>query len=162
MTKDLTAVGLSFLETAPVRRTFEVTIGQPIEAVFEAIAADPAGWTHWFPGFRPGGHYLSTTPTAAPGAVRVMRMGGQSITETVLAWDAPVRWAFCVTNARMPGIRALAENYALSSRAGGTVLNWTIAMSTAPALKPTSAFIGLGAKPMITRAGRNLERYLAG
>jgi carbon monoxide dehydrogenase subunit G len=159
MAKNLRAVGLDFLASAPNRTVTQVRLTQPIEVVFSAIAEHPDRWRSWYPGFGAGG-YTSPEPHGV-GSVREMKVGGLLTIETMLAWDAPSRWAFYISKATMPGIRAFAEDYALAPDGTGTVLTWTLAVELAPAAKPLGPLLGKVGPKLTRRAFANLERRLA-
>jgi uncharacterized protein YndB with AHSA1/START domain len=156
MASDLAPVDLSFFASAPHRTVREVQIAAPPEKVFDALARDPAGWGLWFPGFSKNGRYLTPSPHGV-GSEREMRLGGTPLVETVIAWDEPTRWAFRVSRATMPGIRAMAEDYRITPKDGGSVLTWTVALDGAG---PMKFVVGAVAGAIVARAGRNLERRL--
>ena len=161
MAKSLKTVEPDFLRSAPFRLVTEAHIAHPIAAVFAAIAEQPENWHRWFPGFAKGGRYLTPAPYGA-GARREMKVAGLTVTETVLVWEAPKRWVFFIERAAMPGIRALAEDWALSPVDDGhTTLTWTFAVDLAPAMKVGGPLLGAPAKALIRRAAKNLDRYLA-
>jgi carbon monoxide dehydrogenase subunit G len=158
MAKNLTAVGLDFLASAPNRTVTQVRLKQPVEVVFGALAEQPESWGSWYPGFGAGG-YTSPAPHGV-GSVREMKVGGLLTVETILAWDAPSRWAFYISKATMPGIRSFAEDYALAPDGAGTVLTWTLAVDLAPAAKPLGPLLGKLGPRLTRRAFANLERRL--
>jgi hypothetical protein len=160
MAKNLKPVALDFLDNAPQRTVVQTRIAHPVGAVFAALAEDPAGWGNWFPGFAKGGSYTTAAPHGV-GVTREMKMGGLALSETVLAWDSPSRWAFYVARGTMPGIKAFAEDYRLAADGDGTVLTWTLALELSAAGKPGGPIIGLAAKALIRRAGKRLDRYLS-
>jgi carbon monoxide dehydrogenase subunit G len=155
----LTAVDAAFLTTAPYRTTRSVLVPAPPAAVFAAIAEDPAGWGDWFPGFSRTGRYR-TPPPPGVGAEREMRLGGAGLVETVIAWEAPTRWAFRVSEARLPGVRAMAEGYVLEPESGGTRVTWTLALETSPGF--VAPVMGAASGALVPVALRRLGRRLAG
>ncbi|MCW2524406.1 MAG: polyketide cyclase [Frankiales bacterium] len=159
MAKNLRAVGLDFLDTAPSRTVAQLRIGHPVAEVFAALADHPEDWGSWYPGFGQGGHYVPPTPPGL-GATRAMKVGGLLTTETIIAWDAPTRWAFYISRATMPGIRAFAEDYQLASDGAETVLTWTLAVDLAPAGKPLGPVLGKFGPALSRRAFANLDRHL--
>jgi hypothetical protein len=104
-TFELRAVELDFLESAPHRFEYAEPVGAPVDRVFAAIAADPSTWT-WFPGIEEGAY---ETSTPGVGARRWVRIGGVKYRETMLAWDAPRRWAYRVDETSAPVFAALTE-----------------------------------------------------
>ncbi len=117
----LRSVDLDFLVDAPVRFTYEVELPAPVEVVFAAISADPSTWT-WFPGLADG-RYASPPPHGV-GTKRAIALEGTVYRETILAWDAPHRWAYRVDETTDPTFLALAEDWVITpapdegSRAG--------------------------------------------
>jgi hypothetical protein len=160
MAKTMHAVDLDFLESAPSRVTAQVRLEHPIEAVFAAIASQPAEWGSWYPGFGKDGKYVTPGPPGV-GSVREMKVGGLPVTETILAWEEPSRWAFSILKATMPGVRALAEDYKLSTEGSGTVLAWTLALELAPAAALMSPLMGRLGPVLTRRAFANLDRHLS-
>jgi carbon monoxide dehydrogenase subunit G len=159
MASDLAPVDLSFFASAPHRTVRDVQIAAPPEKVFDALARDPAGWGQWFPGFSRSGRYLTAQPHGV-GSEREMRLGGTRLVETVLAWEEPSRWAFRVSSAAMPGVRAMAEDYRITPKDGGSLLTWTVALSGAGPMTFAVGAVGAVAGALVARAARNLERRL--
>jgi carbon monoxide dehydrogenase subunit G len=156
MTNDLAPVDVGFLDTAPTRTTRDFRVAAQPAAVFDALARDPAGWGHWFPGFSKNGRYLSPAPHGV-GSQREMHLGGLPLLETVIAWDEATRWAFRVDRATMPGVRAMAEEYRIVPDGDGSLVTWTVALDAAA---PMKVVLGPLAGTMVQRAGKKLERRL--
>jgi carbon monoxide dehydrogenase subunit G len=131
--KPLEPVEADFFTSAPHRFTNTAYVAAPREAVFTAIAADPAGWGRWFPGFDMSGRYLSPPPYGV-GSVRQVRAFFADYRETVLVWEAGERWAFRVDAMTRPMFRAFAEDYRLADQGAGTRLTWTVALRAGRAL----------------------------
>jgi len=157
MAKDLRPVGLDFFESASHRYVTTAQIAQPVDAVFAALAGDPAEWSKWFPGFSDKSKWVTPAPFGV-GSQREMVMRGQPILETVIAWDASTRWSYFIAHAMMPGIRAFAEDYALKPVDGGTELTWTLALD---ALGPVAGLIGKMGGKQFTKAAANLDKLLS-
>jgi hypothetical protein len=157
---DLHVVGLEFLETAPVRHTTRELVPRPPEAVFAAIAEDPAGWGSWYPGFSHQGRYLTPPPHGA-GAVREVTMSGVRFREQILVWDAPRRWAFVVDQASLPFARAFVEDYQVQPERDGAIVEWTLAMDPHPLLRLADPLTAELIPLLFRRAMRNLSRRLA-
>ncbi|MGZ4753835.1 MAG: SRPBCC family protein [Acidimicrobiia bacterium] len=121
----LRPVGLEFLESAPQRFEYQEPLAAPSAAVFAAISSDPSTWG-WFPGIEEGS-YEGDAP-AGLGARRWVRIGGVKYRETMLAWDAPRRWAYRVDETSAPMFAALLEDWVTEPADGGTtMLHWTFA-----------------------------------
>lgn len=153
----LRAVGLEFLDAAPVRWVFEASVDAPPPAVFRAIAAR-AEWP-WFPGLT-GERYDGPEPYGV-GTRRHIRMAGVVYHETILAWDEPTRWAFRVDECGMPMGRALVEDWTFTESGSGSQVRWTFALEPTPVFAATKAIAPAVMRPLFRRAMRNLERHLA-
>jgi hypothetical protein len=159
MARDLVPVDLGFLASAPHRTVREVRIAAPPGKVFAALACDPGGWGLWFPGFSRGGRYVTAGPHGVD-SEREMRLAGLRLVETVLAWEEPSRWAFRVSSAPVPFVRAMAEDYRITRQDGGSVLTWTVAVDGTGPMKHAGGVVDAVAGALLRRAGRNLERRL--
>lgn len=153
-------VDLDFIGRAPYRFVSSEVVHHPADRVFEAIANDPAGWGEWFPGFSRTGRYLDPGPPGV-GSRREVSMARIRYQETILAWEPPRRWAFCVTKASVPFARRLAEEYQVSSHGTHSLVQWTFAIDPRAGLKQT-LFLG---RPVIhslfRRAMTNLSVHLS-
>lgn len=157
---DLRAVGPDFYDTARCQYRHTARLLQPPERVFDAIAGDPAGWGHWFPGFDHSGRWLSAPPHGA-GSRRAVRMAGIAYEETVLVWDPPRRFAFRLDRAGAPIAYALAEDYRIAGDPAGSTLEWTFALEPRPAMRPAMRLAPSLLGPILRRAAAHLDRYLA-
>ncbi len=135
----LRSVGLDFLDVAPVRFTYEVELPACVEAVFGAISADPSTWT-WFPGLADGRYEGAETPGV--GTRRAISLEGSIYRETILAWDAPTRWAYRVDESSETTFDALVEDWVMEPRGLVSVLRWTFAVDPQPELKELIAGAG--------------------
>jgi uncharacterized protein YndB with AHSA1/START domain len=123
----LRAVGLDFIEVAPVRLVFAREMSAGPEAVYRALADDVPGWAEWF----------SAVTFARPtgdGSTREVRLrGGGRFQETIIAAKEPEVYAYRVDVANTPGIHAFAEEWRLAPSGTGTLVRWTFALDgTAP------------------------------
>ena len=150
---------LDFLETAPHRFHYETVVRRPPEPLFEAIAADPAGWGDWFPGFDHSGHWSTPGPVGT-GSRRTVRMAGLTYEETILAWERPHRFSFRLDRAAAPLAYALAEDYRVSEDPSGSKLEWTFAVDPRVALRPAMRFFDPALARIFRRWTSNLERHL--
>jgi hypothetical protein len=156
----LRPVDLDFLETAPYRHVVTEIVRRPADAVFAAISQDPAGWGAWYPGFSHRGRYL-TPPPHGVGAVREVTMLGVRFREQVLAWDAPLRWAFFVDQASAPFATAFAEDYRVTAEGADTAVQWTLAIDPRGLVRRATPLMGAVLPRLFRRAMANLERRLA-
>ncbi|KKD08123.1 SRPBCC family protein [Streptomyces sp. WM6386] len=127
MAHQLRAVGLDFIEVAPVRMVFAREMSAGPEVVYRALADDVPGWTEWF----------SAVTFARPtgdGSTREIRLrGGGRFQETIIAAKEPEVYAYRVDVANTPGIHAFAEEWRLTPSGTGTLVRWTFALDgTAP------------------------------
>jgi hypothetical protein len=130
--------------------------------VFAAISADPSTWTAWFPGLS-AGHYEGGG-VAGIGSGREVRVGGTAYRETVIAWDAPHRWAYRVDETSVPMARALVEEWLVEPgpSEGHSLLTWTFAIDPRPLFRLSQPVAGPAMGWLMRRAARNLSRHLAG
>ena len=156
----LEPVDLSFFDDAPALVRNEALVTAPREQVFRAIAADPAGWGRWFPGFGDDGRW-ETPPPYGVGSVRSVRAFATRYRETILAWQDGERWAFRVDETTSPLFRAFAEDYRVSDAAAGTLLTWTVAFRPAPAMRPLSPLAPFAMGAVLRRAAGRLSRVCA-
>lgn len=127
----LEPVGLDFLETAPLRFDYAADLPADADRVFAAISADPRSWT-WFPGLADA-RYESAAPHGV-GTRRAVVMDGVTYRETILAWDAPRRWAYRVDESSDDTFTALVEDWIIEDRGDGSVLRWVFAVAPRPDL----------------------------
>jgi uncharacterized protein YndB with AHSA1/START domain len=125
MTHRLRTVDLGFLDTAPKKFVFEATVPTSKETVFGAISADPSTWT-WWPG-HDDGRYETPAPHGV-GSRRYMRMGDSWYRETILAWEAPTRWAYRVDESADALLEALVEEWVVEGDGDRTTVRWTFAV----------------------------------
>ena len=159
MKHQLRAVGLDFVEHAPLRFVFGTDVGAPPAEVFAAISADPSTWTAWFPGFRDGG-YEGPTPYGV-GTRRWVRVGRGGYYETMMAWDAPNRWTYRVDESDARVANALVEEWTISRQpGGGSLVTWTFAVDPSPVLRLTGPLGSVVIGSLFRRAMRNLDRRI--
>jgi hypothetical protein len=159
MTHELAPVDLDFLDRAPLRFEYEVELAAPRGPVFDVISSDPGGWS-WFPGMEAGGYEGDGTPGV--GSRRWVRLTGTTYRETILAWDAPTRWAYRVDESSVPLFEALVEDWVIEPRPGGTsALRWIFAFAPLPDLADTMhdahELIGRTFYEAMTRLDRHLR-----
>jgi len=104
------AVGLEFLDSAPVLLATNVTVNRPPDEVFAAFAHDPATWGEFFPGFDRSGYYHTPGPHGV-GSGYAKRFLGITVEERVLAWDEGKRFASRVERTSLPVFHAWVEDY---------------------------------------------------
>ena len=157
----LREVASDFFETADYRCTTTAALRASPDAVFYALAHDPSGWGDWNPGFSSKGRYI-TPPPQGRGSVREVVMAGLLYTDTILQWEEPRHWAFCVSQAGAPFARALGEDYRITADGDGSVVQWTIAMEPRLALRAMQPLMDAFLPRYFKRAMRNLDKKLSG
>ncbi|MGA4843526.1 SRPBCC family protein [Streptomyces sp. G45] len=121
MRRRLRPEGLDFLTAAPLRHVFAREVAVPPEAVHRALAVDVEQWPAWFTA-------VTRARSTRDGEGREIRLqGGVRFQETVLAADAPERYAYRVDASNVPGLRGLVEEWHLTPTATGTRVRWTFA-----------------------------------
>ena len=143
---------LGFLDRAPKTWTFEEEVHAPQEVVFAAISADPSTWT-WFPRLS-SGSYDGDGPHGV-GSKRQVKMSGVTYKETMLAWEAPSRWAYRVDKSSVPLAHALVEDWVVEPRGEhAAVVRWTFAIDPKALFKA-----GMPAAPTVM--GRLFKKAMA-
>jgi uncharacterized protein YndB with AHSA1/START domain len=158
MTDEMTPlrpVGLEFLETASHAFEYDAALAAPPAAVFAAISADPSTWT-WFPGIEAGEYEGDAAPGV--GTRRWVRIGGVKYRETILAWDAPHRWAYRVDETSTPVFAVLLEDWVIEPAQDGSTLRWTFAFEPLP----ETAELFAGARDLIGTTFHDAAKGLAG
>lgn len=158
MARRLRPVGLEFTESAPLRLVFAREVSASPEAVYRALADDTADWPEWFSAVT----LCRPTDGAEGSKGREVRLkGGTRFWETIVAAEAPQRYAYRVDESNTPGLRALLEEWRLTPAGTGTRVQWTFAADGPAALRLA---LKLG-RPGLGRAFRDavttLERRLA-
>ncbi|WP_371530720.1 SRPBCC family protein [Streptomyces sp. NBC_01283] len=158
MARRLRPVGLEFAESAPLRLVFAREVSASPETVYRALADDTADWPEWFSAVT----LCRPTDGAEGGKGREVRLkGGTRFWETIVAAEAPQRYAYRVDESNTPGLRALLEEWHLTPAGTGTRVQWTFAADGPAALRLA---LKLG-RPGLGRAFRDavtaLERRLA-
>ena len=156
---DLQPVDAGFFESAPRRFVCTEVVRRPPEAVFAAVAEDPAGWGDWYPGFDHSGHWTSDQHGGV-GSRRTVRMARVTYEETILEWDPPHRFSFRVDRASTPLANAFGEVYAVTPHEAGSVVQWTLAIDPKAPIRPFLRFGQPVLDTLFSRAMANLERRL--
>ncbi|WP_171162837.1 SRPBCC family protein [Streptomyces sp. I05A-00742] len=143
--------------SAPLRLTFVSRTAAEPARVYRALAEDVTAWPRWY--------RVVTLARPLDGTGRRRReirlMGGARFEETVMAADAPERYAYRVDATNVPGLRAVLEDWRLAPAGSGTLVRWTLALD---APLPLRCLVLLG-RPVMRRtfrdAVRALDRHLA-
>lgn len=78
----------------------------------------------------------------------------------MLAWDDGVRWAYRIDRTTLPVSSAHVESTEFEDDGSGTLLRWTLAANPRLMLRLTGPFMEGLLQRLLTRAARNLDRYL--
>jgi uncharacterized protein YndB with AHSA1/START domain len=149
----LRPVGPDFLDSAPLRLAFTAAIAASPEAVYRALAEDTEGWTEWFAAVSHAG--------AVPEGRRIGLAGGLRFEETVLVSERPRRYAYRADATNRPGLRAMAEEWRVEPAAGGSLVQWTIAVDPAPAAALFLRVLAPALRTAFRRAMQRLDLRLA-
>ncbi|KIF04459.1 polyketide cyclase [Streptomyces sp. RSD-27] len=130
MARRLRPVGLDFLDRAPTRLVFTARAAAPPADLYRTLADEVTSWPAWF------GAVSLARPTGGGAGREIGLRGGVRFRETVVAAEAPRRYAYRVDETNAPGVRALLEEWLLTPAAGprspgdrspGTLVRWTFA-----------------------------------
>ncbi|QEV16772.1 SRPBCC family protein [Streptomyces alboniger] len=156
MTRRLSPVGLEFIESAALRLVFTRELSAPPEAVYHALAVDVMAWPTWF------SSVTRCRPTDGGKGREVLLKGGTRFRETILAAEAPERYAYRVDETNVPGPRALVEEWRLVPAGAGTRVRWTFAADgPAPfrlSLRIGRAGLGRAFRDAVTALDRRLTQ----
>lgn len=155
MAHQLRAVGLDFIEVAPVRMVFAREMSAGPEAVYRALADDVPGWTEWFSAV------TFARPTGDGSTREIHLRGGGRFQETIIAAKEPEVYAYRVDVANTPGIHAFAEEWRLTPSGTGTLVRWTFAIDGTAPIRFTARLGRAGLGRAFRGAVAALDRRLA-
>lgn len=153
-------VGPDFVRTAPLRLSFAGTVHAPPKAVFDVIAHDVGSLPHWY-GAVVSAEYGGGAPYGVGTKRRVKLVGGMAFHEEVIAWDDPTRYGYRIERTTVPGIRAMAEEWAVVETPAGTRVVWTLAADAARPMAAALRSMAPGMAVATRRALGRLDRRLA-
>ncbi|MCX4552619.1 SRPBCC family protein [Streptomyces sp. NBC_01387] len=119
MAHRLRPVGLDFIESAPLRLVYAAGVAADAEAVYGALAEDLEAMPTWFSAVTQARH--------TEGGRSVRLKGGVRMDESILAAEPSIRYAYRVDETNAPGLRALLEEWRLTTTESGTRVQWTFA-----------------------------------
>ncbi|MER5969773.1 SRPBCC family protein [Streptomyces sp. NPDC002055] len=154
MARRLRPVDLDFVRTAPVRLVFRTGAAAPPEAVHRALAEDVTGWPRWFRAV------AAVRPTDGGRGREVRLRGGVRFAETVMAAEAPDRYAYRVDATNAPALGALLEEWRLTADGAGTRVQWTFAADGPAPLRFALRLLRPGLGHAFRTAVRTLDRRL--
>ncbi|MBY8882486.1 SRPBCC family protein [Streptomyces sp. PLK6-54] len=149
----LRPVGPEFLDTAPLRLAFTAAIAAAPRDVHHALAEDTEGWTQWFAPVTHAG------PT--PEGRSIGLAGGLRFEETVLLSEPPRRYVYRADATNRPGLRAMAEEWRVAPAAGGSLVQWTVAVDPGPAAALALRVAAPALRTSFRRAMQRLDLRLA-
>ncbi len=156
---EMRPVGLDFLDEAPMRIEVEVGTALPRAKVWSAFV-DPATWPSWFPGVREA-DYPNQEPPFGVGTIRTADVSGEHFEETILAWDAEVRWTYRIDRCTARLATAQVESTEFFDRlGGGTTVRWTLVADPSEAFAAAEDALPGIFEALLTAALANVERVL--
>jgi len=156
--RTLSSVDVEFFDSAPHRFDFSEPVAAPVERVFAAISADPSTWS-WFEGVADG-RYESAPPHGV-GTKRAIRMDDDIYRETMIAWEAPHRWAYRVDETTMTVFDALAEDWCVAADGDNAIVTWTFAIEPAAGAEAVVDVLPDLLGSVFRAAMQNLSAHLA-
>lgn len=118
------AVGMDYVDSAPVRYIVSAEIALPRQLVWNYFA-DASSWCHWFPHVNKA-WYEGEQPYGV-GSIRMSDVAGVIHEETMVAWDEPVCWAYAINRATEQLSAAQIEVTEFEESEAGTKIIWTLA-----------------------------------
>lgn len=161
-TRTLRPVDLTFVDEAPVIHTLHLDLDAAPDRVYAHLSDSPATWT-WMPSVK-GGRWLDDA--RGVGARREILLGPARITETVLAADPGIRWAYRVDESSLPMAAALLEDWRLTEIPGTNGYPARTHVSYAFCIEPlrgagwVTRAAGVGLAQVARRAEADLNKIL--
>jgi hypothetical protein len=87
-------------------------------------------------------------------------MAGTRYKETILAWDAPSRWAYRVDECSAPIARALVEDWVIAPNGDGSVVRWTFTIDPRALFIAGTPVAGKLMGSLFAKAMKNLSEQL--
>lgn len=118
----------------PFRFELDAVIPAAPAQVF-AVLAEPSTWPSWYADMKRA-EWRSQTPRGV-GSVRQVVLGGLAARERFVAWQPGRRLAFTVTEASLPLVTKLVEDFVLEPTSVGTThLTWRVHYAPTWFLRP--------------------------
>lgn len=155
MARQLSPVGLEFIESAPLRLVFAREVSASPEVVYRALADDVTDWPRWFTAV------TLCRPTDGGKGREVHLKGGTRFQESILVAEGPERYAYRVDESNAPGLRALVEEWRLTPAGPGTRVQWTFAADGTAVFRGTLKLGRAGLGRAFRDAVTALDRRLA-
>ena len=105
--------------------------------------------------------WLSPRPFGVGTTREVALPGNLRVREGFIRWDEGSRYTFVVTDASMPALRRVAEDYVVEPDGDGALFRWTVAMEPRGALSFPFKVLSPAVKAAFGRAAKDGERYFA-
>ena len=93
---------------------------------------------------------------------RWVRQAGNVYRETMLAWDAPSRWAYRVDESSAPLAKALVEDWTIAPSGDGSLVSWTFAIDPRKLFQAALPIAPTVMGMIFAKAMRNLSARLSG
>jgi hypothetical protein len=145
MAHQLRREDVGFIDRAPIRVHASLVMGSAPDQVWPFVA-DASAWTSWFDGMTEAA-YISDPPHGV-GSRRQVVVKGLRVTEDIVEFDEPHRFAFVVIEANRPGMVAMVELVTLDATANGTTVTYQQAIELAWWLRPLAPVV----RKALTRA----------
>lgn len=157
---ELRPVDEDFHRTAPLRVVCAATLRAAPELVFDALVDGAADMPRWFSAVRSVEYGAGFPPVGAGTRRRIRLVGRTAFHETVLAVEAPSRFAYRIDRTTVPGLSAMAEEWTMLATEAGTRVAWTIALDGPLATRLGVRALGPGMQAATRRALAKLDRQL--
>lgn len=153
------AVDATYIDRAKRHFTYDFTVAGDPAAVFTAIT-EPEAMRGWFPDLVDA--RMITAPPPAVGSVREVTLAKLAVRERYLVYAPGERFTFCITDATLPLLTHMVEDFRLSAAPQGTRCLWTIAYRPRAALLPLSRFVRPVFARLFERGTAALEAHMGG
>jgi hypothetical protein len=155
----LSEQGLDFVKRAPVAVRAELVLpGTNPEAVWPSLA-DATAWVDWFDGVTEA-CYTSPGPPGV-GSTRRVRLSMLRVSEEVLAFEPRKRFAFRVTEANLPALRAMVEDITLDRAGDSTWVVYRQGVEMEPWARPLAPLVRRQLRRGLRRSLARLDRRVA-
>lgn len=156
----LRPVDVDFLQSAPLRLVSAATLRAAPDAVFHALVEGAAAMPEWFGAVRGVEYGAGASPVGVGTPRRVRLVGRSAFHETVLAVDAPSRFAYRIDRTTVPGLSAMAEEWTVLATDAGTRVAWTVALDGPAVTRWGVRGLGPGMRVVTRRALGRLDARL--
>ena len=148
---------LPWVTQAPVviEKAFRLAAGA--DEVFDRLA-DIATWPEWCGGMK---RVRIDGPPSGVGALRTVWVGATRVQERFVVWEPGRRLTFTLTSSNTPGLRSMAEDWALApdtDNPGATILTVTVGIEAIGLFRPFPGLVrAIMAGPLKGAAGITIQ-----